>query len=227
MENNKLYEKISKEILLGICTPYRSDNPYDDQGIEYTWKYNNYGLCIISKNIDETEGKLRNLIIYYEKKEVYNKEKDIYIPGIWEEILKELDNKLPILIQKEKDRKKRQEHCQELLDKLILPITREKTKEMQPYLKPYEVKTYTELTSRTNNCGGYMDDYYFEVKKSGETMFKAVSESMFGSDCKVWVYKPGIWEFELEVLYRGYQKEKEIRKEEKGKEYLKQIRNIK
>lgn len=216
------------EILLGVCTPYRSDNIYDqNQGIEYTWSFGGYGLNIISKDIDERYGKLSNLKIYYEDKLVYDKKKSVYIPGVWEEVLNELYKKLPVLVKKKEDREKRQQHCQEIVDKLIIPITYETRQEIQPYLKSLEVIEYTKMSSRINNCGSFVDDYYFEVKEKGETVFKAVSERMFGSDCDILVYEPGFWEYELDYLYKKYQKIKEREKEEKGKEYIKQIRDIK
>lgn len=228
MENNKLYEKMCREILLGVCIPYRSDSLLDyNQGVEYTWKYEKYGLCIMAKDINEYRDELSDLSIYYEHILVYDKEKGIYITGIWEEILKELHKKLSVLIEKKEESAKRKKNCQKLLDEVILPITFEKEQEINTYFNSIEVKSYTKNSYRINNCGSYVDDYYFEVKEDGETVFKAVSESMFGSDCDILIYNPGFWELRLEYGLMGYKRKKDKEREEKGKEYIKQIRDIK
>lgn len=171
-----------------------------------------------------TEAKeyINKIYIYYNGQMVFCSENDYYNHGVWEEILEELYKKIPVLLRKQEQWRQTQEHCQELLDSTIQPLLHKGVRNIIGSLK---IEKYSENSSRINNCGSYETDHHYKVLKKGETVFHAVEEGF--NKYYVNKYIPGDWENELKDFldYCKYKERKEA--EQKGLDYIKQLKKLK
>ena len=221
MEN--LYIKLANEILIELGEiREREINYYDTVD---TASYKNYGLTIFSKDFVKRK-KNNPIVIYYEDVKVFDSQTGEYHKGIWEDIFTELHFKLPIIIKKREEERKEERkkaiHGQVLMELTILPLCNARIYDIDESLK---IEVTSERTSRINNCGSYIYESHYRVIEDGKVVFHAVEGSFLNFD--IYSYIPGPWELKLNFGLVGYKRKKEKEREEKGKEYIKQIRDIK
>lgn len=230
------YKNIAKEILLKLGYTYRTDNLLDDnEAVTETCEYRGYGLDIKACGLpgyvyEDENGGLRSfignyideIIISYNDKKVFDSSSGIYKKGIWEDILKELYNKLYVLVAKKNENLKMQKHCLEIMDSIVLPLYYKKVSKVNDTIN---INYYSKQSSRVNNCGSYETDNHYEVVQNGKTVFHVVETSY--KSYSIYSYTPGDWEKEL----KDYLIELELKRQEKdnndGLEYIRQLRNLK
>lgn len=229
MKTIESYRREAKEILMALGKVRRTDNIYDDnEGVEQACEYQGYGLSIGSYHLpgyvddDITKRYISDINIYYEKERVLDSYGNEIKRGIWEEIFNELYDKLPVLISQKEDEERKAKQSEELFKSTIKPLIDRRIYNITDSIK---IVSQKRQSSRINNCGTYLDDYYYNVEVDGRTVFGAIQYD--SGEFEYYYYKEGPWEAELkQALYRDNEK-KAREYEERGYSYLKKLRDLK
>ena len=201
------YKDMAKEILFKLGSTYRTDSLLDENApVTSACSYEGYGLKIVAYDlpgyvyVDMETGKLQefikeyidNISIRYKDERVFNSNMGIYKKGIWEDIFKELYNKLDVLTAKKEQDYRIREHCSKLLEDVIVPLHYRGVGKVNDSLR---VRYYSEESCRVNNCGSFETDYHYKVIKDGKEVFHAIETSW--NKFSLYLYTPGSWEEEL------------------------------
>ena len=231
------YKDMAIEILFKLGYTYRTDSLLDDNApVTSACAYNGYGLNIVAYDLpgyvyeDSETGKLQefikkymnNIKIEYKGKKVFDSSKEIYKEGIWEDVFKELYDKLDVLTAKKEADYRRREHCSKLIKDVIMPLHYKGVGMINDSLR---LHYYSEESCRVNNCGSFETDYHYTVLKDGKEVFHAVETSW--AHFSMYSYIPGDWENELKnhlVKIKVAEQEKDYND---GLEYINQLKKIK
>ncbi|MEE3343784.1 MAG: hypothetical protein VZS44_06820 [Bacilli bacterium] len=225
------YTEMVKEILFGLGTVDWQNSSYYDSFQKCV--YNGYGLSIASYYLpnykfeneyngcltDDIKDYMNSISISYKDRLVFDTEMNIYNKGIWEQILIELYDKLPILKLQKDNRFKVNLHGRELVDDVINPLLYRGVNKIDDL----EIHNYGKKTDRINNCGSYEDDYHYSVIKNGKEVFHIIYNDK--RDYSVYKYIPGEWENRLRNYLVDYDIWKKQKDEEDGLEFIRQLKN--
>ena len=228
--------KMCKDILTNLGYVTRTDSPNITESVKQKCEYNGYGFKIVSYDLppyifeDKDNGGLipsiknymSKMRIYYEYKEVFDLDEEIYIKGIWEDVLLELYKKCPHL-KEEKDKKYKNDlHCKEMLKNVIRPLYKNGIRNINSSI---DISYYEERSNEIDNCGGFVYyDHYIVMNDGIEVLHLVTGDYNYYSSR---TYIPGEWERELIIYMKEFQVKLEQQNIEKGKEHIRQLRNLK
>ena len=219
-------KKMSKEILANLGTIVRGDDELDyNAPVRYDCSYEGYGLRMKSYGIpsdsikDISESDIKNIVIIFNNRIVYDSKNKIYLPGIWEEVLDELYEKIPILVRQKEEKEQQILHCEKLFKKVVKPLFDSGKREINDRLK---LKKYDE----EDIYAGYNGKTYhhYEVIKDNIVVFHVLEPDCF--KYKYEKYLPGNWEKELKLHLYKTEIEKKEKEEMRARENIKQLKKL-
>lgn len=219
-------KRMSKEILASLGTVERGDDELDyNAPVRFDCSYEGYGLKIKSYGIPSesvkeiSESDLKNIVIIFNNQIVYDSKNKKYLPGIWEEVLDELYEKLPILTRKKEEQEQLTLHCDKLFKKVVKPLFDSGKRKINDRL---QLRKYDEEDAYVGYNGKTY--HHYEVIKDNTVVFHVFEPD--SSKYKYNKYLPGNWEKELRLHLHKAEIEKEEKEELKARENIKRLRKL-
>ena len=214
----------SVEILKQLGHADQDNDPYSRKGPKTYCEYNFQGLNIISENLPYNDNPwdsvpyISHPHIFFDGKLVFDSDGRYYIPGVWEEILHELRNKIPAILRQREEQSRINKMGSEFLDKYVKYITKNTVinedikvvnREFFLYEYPYGKECYERL-----------------VLYKGKEVFCAL-RSEDEKELGLAFYYPGEWEKPVAELGAKLKQEQEERRRNHVDKRLVYLRNLK
>ena len=189
-------------------------------GYDYDYVYEGFGLELVKPERPSEYNP--PIYINFNKERVLDK--DTYVPGLWEEVLNELYNKINVILQQREDEKqllrKQESILRTLMDINNVVCTGDIVIDDSLRIDSYD------------NISGYYDEHYngtnFTVYLDNKEVFRAYYASM--GDNKFYHYEPGLWETKLDLYLNKVLLRKEMEKEQQNnnfaRESIMKLRNL-
>ena len=209
--------KLAKEILNRIGTKKKvySCNLAPGGGYYNEVVYEGYGLKIVSSDYMSFKYG-EQLKIKFNGSTVLDS--NTFIRGSWEELLKELHNRVSVI----EDNMRKEEEHQKNAFRILFMLSSLGEKDSKNISDSIEVNVI-------NEYGGYDNEHYYGtcyyIYKNGEKVFHGFHGS--ARESKVYTYIPGYWEYELsDYLDNKYLKDEQLAREKSEKAFEENIKKL-
>lgn len=225
--NSEFIKKICKYILTSLGTVYRSDD-IENYNTPVTMEsvYEGFGLEIIA---DDLPGKsnamdyINEIRIFYREHLVFDSKNNRHVFGIWEDILKELYEKTPILVEERNEYLKRLDRCTQIIKTMVEPLMSKGVKKINDSISLHSYHKQSDY--KVNNCGSYELEHHYAIYKDGNCVLHMIGETYSGLSLEYYI--PGDWELEIFDYYKNFDDEQAKKDVEIGQEFLREIRSLK
>jgi hypothetical protein len=203
----------AKNILKELGEFYSISSLYDYDEPSYYSKYDGYGLEIRATTDDKKN--IQNISILFYGREVYTDERATYVEGAWEDVLKEIYTKIPVIQKNREEARQQNVIARQLYKDVLSDLFNSRIRNINSTLRLKKYDTYD-----PNGGYGNTTTYHEEVLKNDEVVFHYET---LGTSTFIAEYKPGAWENEIRGFHQKY---KNHETESERNEAIKQLRKL-